>query len=121
MDLLSKQSGKISYFGGAKDKGMKYDTPCSLYPKLKHGRIDTNDYYCAIRYTFLIKRGYKLKDIRDMKVEISANGKSVTAHVITWGPAAWTGRIVDASPAIMRTLGVKTDDRVEIQIYKGKE
>jgi hypothetical protein len=50
------------------------------------------------------------------KVTVTANGKTLDAQPIDWGPAESTGRIADLSKGLMDALGLKTDDTVTVAI-----
>jgi hypothetical protein len=43
------------------------------------------------------------------------NGKQVVLAAKDWGPAWWTGRVIDVSKTALDTLGVETDDIVNIE------
>ena len=38
------------------------------------------------------------------------------AQVADWGPAEWTKRVADLSPALMQRLDLKTDDQVTVRV-----
>ena len=47
-------------------------------------------------------------------------GVSATAFPADWGPHEDTGRVADLSPALMRDLGLETDDTVSV-VYPWRE
>ena len=104
--------GRVSWFGGEKEYHAEANLPCSLYPKVKTKELEGN--YCAIRFP----KGVPIKELRDWRVHISANGKKVIAQIVDWGPAKYTKRIIDISPELMSDLGIKTDDQVRVWIEK---
>lgn len=96
--------GKISEFGGPGDyQGTAYDG-------------NTRDLY-AQRFPFAAMRD---RDMANQWVGISAGGGAVKAQILDYGPATWTGRIIDVSPTVLSDLGVDTDATVDIwQLAEG--
>lgn len=47
-------------------------------------------------------------------INIGHAGTVVPAQLLDWGPAAWTGRIVDVAPYVMDALGAQTDSTVDV-------
>lgn len=96
--------GKISEFGGPGDyQGTAYDG-------------HTRDLY-AQRFPFAAMRD---RDMANQWVGISAGGGAVKAQILDYGPAVWTGRIIDVSPTVLSDLGVDTDATVDVwQLAEG--
>ena len=127
--------GKVSHFGGPDDQGVAPDEGVALiepnrldqYPAIKAlflpdqpvgttglaRRLDPSKAYIACRWDYTVTPKPWLRTI---EVECRANGKSVKARPIDWGPGASTGRIADVSPAVMAALGLATDDEIEIAV-----
>ena len=42
-------------------------------------------------------------------------GRSIAAWPVDWGPNGKTRRLIDASPGLLKALGVSTDDAVTVQ------
>ena len=127
-----KLEGKCSFFGGAIDKGMKYDEGLSLYehkeadfrPDLfrerssdeKEGasqRLRFYANYLALRYDQTFPRWEWQKTV--WKITNPKNDKFVIASLVDWGPHERTGRLVDISYGTGTVLGVKTDDIVVVE------
>lgn len=122
--------GKISEFGGPDDLGMRYSEGCSFYehweadlrPDLflerskdpiqgSSHRLRCNDAY----YIALNLADYPRAIIHQSRWRVTnlITGDSVVCQVVDRGPSA-SGRLVDASMALMRAIGVKTDDHVQV-------
>lgn len=54
-------------------------------------------------------KGLNRRELQCSVWRIEANGKSVLASLVDWGPAEWTGRALDLSSAIIADLCLKTD------------
>lgn len=88
-------------------------------------------HYCACRWDFRslknqvdanTKTEVKQTLYNDYIVEVTnkTTGKKINVRPVDWGPARWTGRIIDLDSLSMRELGLKTDDEVEIVLRKRK-
>jgi len=88
-------------------------------------------HYCACRWDFrslktqidaTTKTEVKQTLYNDCIVEVTnkSTGKKINVRPVDWGPARWTGRIIDLDSLSMRELGLKTDDEVEIVLRKRK-
>ena len=100
-------SGKISTFGGPNDPsamgGMAYDgttldayaagVPYAAMRLAPHGEIP------------LAPRSW---------ISINKGAAATRAQLLDWGPAAWTGRIVDVAPYVADAIGAATDDTVGV-------
>lgn len=127
-----KLKGKISFFGG-KDSGMSHEEDLSLYwkhsqcderPDLFHPRsndetegtshrLREDAFYIAVRFD--VKKKEELRNSK-WKITNPINGSSCECALVDWGPADWTKRVVDASPAVKDWLEVETDDEVEVEL-----
>lgn len=127
--------GKVSHFGGPDDQGVAPDEGVALiepnrldqYPAIKAlflpaqpagttglaRRLDPTKSYIACRWDYTVTPKPWLRTI---EVECRANGKSIKARPIDWGPGERTGRIADVSPAVMAALGLATDDAVDVVV-----
>lgn len=127
-----KISGKISFFGGPLDSGMKPTEGLAYYehkeadlrPDLFSPRSsdplegsskrlrNTHAFYVAIRFT-----GSRAEARNSLCIVTNPKtGQFIIASLVDWGPAESTGRAVDASDAVGRALRLQTDDEVEIEI-----
>jgi hypothetical protein len=127
------QNGKISTFGGPHDMGVSSSAGLALFepadiatapaglfldsqPPETTGlarRLNPAFNYLACRWDYLITpRAF----LRESSVVVSANGTSVTARPVDWGPNIATGRVADLSPGLAHALGLKTDDNCTLLI-----
>lgn len=62
-------------------------------------------------------------NLKEMVVEVEnlATGKIVYAVPADWGPARWTGRMIDMSDHLMDSLNVKTDDVVRFKLIRKRD
>lgn len=119
--------GKISEFGGPNDSGMAYDEGLAFYehseadlhpdlflPRSKDlaqgvsKRLRTDAYYIAINVEPAPRH-----IIQNSLWGVQFNSLTVIGRLVDRGPSAY-GRLIDASPAILKFLGCKTDDLVEV-------
>lgn len=125
--------GKVSWFGGPDDTGVSSSEDLALYwedaqinehpelflPSQPQGttglarRLDPSTPYLAVRWSY---EGYTKDELRDAIFMIFATktGRSALARAVDWGPHSDTDRVADISPGLMETLGIGTDDDVEI-------
>jgi len=124
--------GKMSQFGGPKDKdvgateGLALVEPTEIglypnfflteqeagYPGLAR-RLNTKEPYIACRWDYhRTPRSF----LQKADITVTANGKSIVARAIDWGPNVNTGRVADLSPCILQQLGLQTDDLVTVTI-----
>lgn len=97
-------SGKISTFGG----------PGDFQPTAYDG--STNDMYNAgVPYAAmrLAPQGEIPLAPRSW-IQINKGAASTRAQLLDWGPASWTGRIVDVAPYVASAIGANTDDLVGV-------
>ena len=125
--------GKVSWFGGPNDHGVKADEGLALYDisEVEHfpslflkeqpvgttgaaRRLNPLAYYCAMRWDYHITPRAWLRDIK-MQV-INHKGESVFVEPVDWGPNIDTGRIIDLSPAVLKSLNLTTNDIVTVKI-----
>jgi hypothetical protein len=121
--------GKCSCFGpsldGKPDSGMTDKEGLALYEHKEANdrpdlflsgneslgvcrRLRPDAHFIAMRFP----KGNIRRELQCSVWRVEANGKSVLASLVDWGPAEWTGRALDLSSAIMAELGIKTDDVV---------
>ena len=137
---LLRIEGKISHFGGPDDTGMKRfedtafvfddasaaDYPGFFLPQTPGfptgwgRRLDTAKHYIACRWDQLgIPKSFLRKPTSLITVQNARTGAKVTdVRAIDAGPAPWTGRVADLSPAVEAMLGLTTDDIAAVFIPK---
>lgn len=121
-------SGKCSWFGGPEDMGVDPDEGLALAqtvgdapdlfplelpadtPALARD-LDPDALYIAMRWDY---DDLSKEELLDIRVAVTANGKTVLCQPIDWGPHEDTGRICDLSPGAMEQLGLETDDVVQL-------
>ncbi len=128
----SQLAGKMSIFGGPSDSGVAPDEGLALVeagevdkfagfflPDQPPGttglarRLDPKSFYLACRWNYkMTPRAF----LQGISVAVTANGKTLQARPIDWGPNENTGRIADLSPGLADALGLKTDDTCAIVI-----
>jgi hypothetical protein len=120
--------GRISLFGGPDDAGVKPNEGLALYDAstqiAKSGvflqqqppgtdglarRLNPATYYVAARWDFDVT---PMDYLRGILVVVSNPrlGIMAAASPVDWGPAPWTGREIDLSPALAEYLHLTTDD-----------
>lgn len=130
---MKKLSGKMSTFGGPKDTGVSASEGLALFePRdLRDPRVDElflseqpvgttglarrlnpEMYYIACRWDY---SETPKNQLRLCTVKVSANGRSVQARPVDWGPNEETNRVADLSPGAAEFLRLKTDDVVEVE------
>ena len=124
-------TGKMSWFGGpldygvAPDEGLALIEPDDLKDYGRFGylflpaqppettglarRLNPSCFYLAMRWNYA---QFPREVLRRSKVTLKANGRSVCAAPVDWGPNDDTGRIADLSPGAAAALGLVTDDVV---------
>ncbi len=76
-------------------------------------RLDPNSHYIAMRWDYSkTSRSY----LQGISVQVSANGKTLPARPIDWGPNENTGRICDMSPGLASALGLQTDNTCSVTL-----
>lgn len=124
-------TGKMSTFGGPKDKGVSPSeglaltqriTPDLTYlflpdqPKNTTGlarRLDPTEFYIAMRWDY---KELPKSQLIKLKVQVlnPNTGAHAFAQPIDWGPHRDTKRIADLSPGLAKHLGLSTDDVCEV-------
>lgn len=125
-------TGKMSWFGGPNDTGVAANEGLALCEPAEMGkfpslflaeqpagttglarRLDPSKPFIAMRWDYAVTpRAW----LQQHTVKVSANGKTLDAQPIDWGPNEHTGRIADLSKGLMDALGLKTDDTVSVTI-----
>lgn len=124
---LPDNRGKISWFGGP---GQRTATgPMNL--TFEPGLNPTDSWYAAMRWPYSAPNtddagrapGMTKAEFvaarewwknRRILVTNSKTNKQVVLRAADWGPAKWTGRVIDVSKHAMTVLGAGTDDEVTI-------
>ena len=78
-------------------------------------------HYVAVRWDYSRTPKEMLAGPQMALVTNNATGLAQTAFPADWGPNDATGRCCDLSPALMRDLGLVTDDDVEVVYPWGTE
>lgn len=118
--------GKISSFGGPLDSGLSTLEGLALFNSMDEApelfldnpdpnvgiarNLNPNANFCAMRWSYDVTPKPLL---RFSSVMISFKDKYVLARCLDWGPHENTGRLIDVSDNVMKTLGCKTDDVVK--------
>jgi N-acetylmuramoyl-L-alanine amidase len=128
--VLAHFKGKVSWFGGPEDlqgvtpsEGLafiyKYEEAPYLFldqqPPGTTGlarRLNPEVFYVACRWSYSVTPKKMLASPQQALVK--ANGREFLAYPADWGPNEKTGRSADISPGLMKALGIKTDDQVEV-------
>jgi uncharacterized protein (TIGR02594 family) len=129
---ILRESGKVSWFGGPEDTGVspseglafiyEYEqAPYLFLPYQPSGttglarRLDPEVFYIAMRWDYddypkemLASGRYKAR------VRAPATGREYLAWPADWGPHVDTDRVADISQGLLSTLGIETDDQVEV-------
>lgn len=131
-------AGKMSTFGGPGDTGMSATEGLAIFESIEeaeaHGaadffmpaseagaeglgrRLREEMLYVACRWNYHETSRHFLQD---SVAHVSANGRTVLARPMDWGPNENTGRVADMSPGLANALGLSTDDTCEVTIYVG--
>jgi N-acetylmuramoyl-L-alanine amidase len=128
--MTLKLRGKVSWFGGPDDDGVDPDEGLafisdvdqaphlflSYQPEGTSGlarRLNPETFYVACRWPY--DEYPKSMLLEEMAlVHAPKTGKSLKVYPADWGPHEDTNRIADLSPAALETLGIQTDDEVEV-------
>ena len=122
--------GKASWFGGPQDEGVdpdeglafiyEYDAAPHLFLKEQPPgttglarRLDPAVPYVACRWDYAITPKEMLAN-KDNFALVRAGKWRVLAWPADWGPHESTDRVADLSPGLLETLGLETDDEVEV-------
>jgi hypothetical protein len=122
--------GKVSWFGGPKDKGVAADeglafifdvdmAPHLFLPSQPPNttglarRLNPYVHYIACRWDYdLYPKDALLREIAVIRAV--KTGVVLTAFPADWGPHSDTDRVADISQGLMYDLGIETDDEVEV-------
>lgn len=138
-EVVFKQSGKMSTFGGPKDTGMTKTEGLALYETaaqfVKAGigdwllstseagasgvgrRLNPAKPYLACRWDYKITSKAMLRTA-DIRVTNAKTGKFEMARAVDWGPDVNTGRAADLSPGLAKALGLDTNDECVVEVFK---
>jgi hypothetical protein len=126
-------TGKMSTFGGPRDTGVSPSEGLALIeprdlkarlaslflPGQPEGttglarRLNPKALYCAMRWNYAQT---PKKFLQQAAIKVSAGGKTIFVRAVDWGPARYTGRLIDLSPGATAQLGLKTDDTVTVEV-----
>jgi len=129
-EKLFRTVGKCSWFGGPQDEGVdadeglafiyEYDQAPHLFlkeqPPNTSGlarRLDPAVPYVACRWDYSKTPKEMLAD-KDNFALVRAGKWRIFAWPADWGPHETTDRVADLSPGLLETLGLDTDDEVEV-------
>lgn len=129
-EALFSAKGKCSWFGGPADEGVDpdeglaffydYDEAPHLFlkeqPEGTSGlarRLDPAVPYVACRWDYDKTPKEMLADRRNFAL-VRAGKWRILAWPADWGPHETTDRVADLSPGLLETLGLETDDEVEV-------
>ena len=121
---LPAAQGKISIFGGPKDRGIKPEDKLAL-PTGPHGvyervrSLNPKSFYCSMRWNYHVehltpeevKRSWANKKLLVTNIK---NGNAVVVRAVDYGPHENTGFDIGISPGAADTLGVEVGDAVDI-------
>jgi hypothetical protein len=127
---LPTSRGKITIFGGPRDRGIKPDDKLAL-PTGPHGvyervrNLNPKSFYCAMRWNYHVqhmtpeevKRWWANKKIR---VGNTKNDAAVVVRAVDYGPHENTGFDIGLSPGAAEALGVEIGDEVDIALADPK-
>lgn len=133
--VLFQTTGKMSTFGGPKDTGFEWNEGLALFSSdivmMNHKlgdylltpayagapglgrRLNPAKYYIACRWN---PDDYPM--LRDAVAHVSAEGKTLKARPVDWGPNINTDRVADLSPGLAEALGLDTDDECTVVVYR---
>ena len=127
---LPTTHGKISIFGGPKDRGIKPDDklalptgPHSVYERVRS--LNPKSFYCSMRWNYHVqhltpeevKRSWGNKKLL---VTNAKNGNAVVVRAVDYGPHENTGLDIGLSPGAADALGVEVGDEVSIALADPK-
>jgi len=109
---LPATQGKISWFSSAETNN---PGAWGEWLGVCQSQDDATRYwYVAMRWKPWDAAGRVWWHNKKILVTNPRNGKAVVLAAKDWGPAEWTGRVIDVSKRALEELGVKTDDVVNI-------
>jgi hypothetical protein len=127
---LPASSGKVSIFGGPKDRGLKPDDKLALptgqhfvYERVR--TLNPQSFYCSMRWEYHVlhmtpeevKRWWANKKLRitNPRTEVS-----IVARAVDWGPHEKTGLDIGLSPGAAKALSVEVGDEVQVALADPK-
>lgn len=127
---LPATHGKISIFGGPRDRGIKPDDKLAL-PTGPHGvyervrTLNPKSFYCSMRWNYHVhhmapedvKRWWANKKLQ---ITNSKTGAAIVARAVDYGPHENTGLDIGLSPGAAEALGVEAGDEVDIALADPK-
>jgi len=127
---LPATHGKISIFGGPKDRGIKPDDKLAL-PTGPHGvyervrTLNPKSFYCSMRWNYHVhhmapedvKRWWANKKLQ---ITNSKTGAAIVARAVDYGPHENTGLDIGLSPGAAEALSVEAGDEVDIVLADPK-
>lgn len=142
MVKILKVRGKVSWFGGPSDTGVKPAEGLALFEKYDledpmhrslflssqppgttglARRLNPEKFYVAARWNYE-KTPREWLRVNMVEIVNLSTGKKCLARPTDWGPhATLTDKSVDVSPGIMKFLALKTGDRVELRVHKSTQ
>jgi len=132
--MSTRVTGKCSWFGGPRDKGVKPNEGLAIFdladacnpqfaglflpiqPAGTTGaarRLNPCARYIAMRWDYA---RHPRAFLRGVKVRVTANGKTLEAQPVDWGPNEDTERAADLSPGLLAELELRTNDIVTVEI-----
>ena len=127
---LPAAHGKVSIFGGPKDRGIKADDKLAL-PTGPHGvyervrSLNPKSFYCSMRWNYHVhhmapedvKRWWANKKLQ---ITNSKTGAAIVARAVDYGPHENTGLDIGLSPGAAEALGVEAGGEVDIALADPK-
>ena len=129
-------AGKMSTFGGPEDEGMSATEGLAIFETIEEAEANNaGDFFLSADEAGAIGLGRRLRVeklyvacrwnyheisrhfLQDAVAHVSANGRTVTARPMDWGPNENTGRVCDMSPAGADALELSTDDICSVTVY----
>jgi len=129
---VAQFEGPASHFGGPDDMGVDDDEGLAFFDDYEDAphlfldeqppgttglarRLDPDEHYVACRWDYDVTPKEMLAD-KTLRARVTSKktGKTAMAWPADWGPHVDTGRAADLSPGLMKTLGIETDDEVEV-------
>lgn len=123
--ILPTTFGRITVFGGPRDRSLKPDDKLSLPtgPHFAYELVRTlnpKSFYCSMRFDYRInhmspEEGKRWWANRKLVMRNPKTGESIVVKAVDYGPHENTGFDVGVSPAVAEALGLEGGD--EVQIY----
>jgi hypothetical protein len=126
-----KASGAVSWFGGPDDTGVSPDEGLAFLYDIEDAphlfleeqppgttglarRLDPSVFYIACRWDYDETPKEMLAGSEMALVVARATGCRRLAWPADWGPHKDTNRVADVSPGLLASLGIETDDEVDV-------